>query len=145
VLVDDAAAALDRVGQPAREAQRMDRRAMRGVDPAEDRGRLQVPAAATSSSARASWAGVRATAIVPPLAKWQSMPSAAATRPTSSTVSRIACCWASAPSRSASAARPAALLGNSAEHQPPLRPDAPNPVVSASSTTTRSEGSAASR
>ena len=32
--------------------------------------------------------------------------------------------------------------GNSAEHQPPLRPDAPKPAVSASSTTIRSVGSA---
>ena len=35
--------------------------------------------------------------------------------------------------------------GYSAEHQPPLRPDAPKPAISASSTATRSDGSAASR
>ena len=35
--------------------------------------------------------------------------------------------------------------GNSAEHQPPLRPDAPKPAISASSTTIRSVGSASAR
>ena len=35
--------------------------------------------------------------------------------------------------------------GNSAEHQPPLRPDAPNPATSASSTTMRRVGSASAR
>ena len=35
--------------------------------------------------------------------------------------------------------------GNSAEHQPPLRPDAPKPAVSASSTAIRSDGSASAR
>ena len=35
--------------------------------------------------------------------------------------------------------------GNSAEHQPPLRPDAPNPAISASSTAIRSAGSASAR
>ena len=36
-------------------------------------------------------------------------------------------------------------VGNSAEHQPPLRPDAPQPAISRSSTTTRSVGSCRSR
>ena len=36
-------------------------------------------------------------------------------------------------------------VGNSAEHQPPLRPDAPKPATSASSTTIRSDGSARAR
>jgi hypothetical protein len=37
------------------------------------------------------------------------------------------------------------LAGNSAEHQPPFRPDAPTPAVSASSTTTRRLGSSRRR
>ena len=45
---------------------------------------------ATSSWARWSWLGERASMTVPPLAQWQSMSSAAATRPTSSTVSCMA-------------------------------------------------------
>ena len=53
------------------------------------------------------------------------MPSAAATRATSSTVSRIARCWASAAGRSDIAAREGSEAGKRAEHQPPLRPDAP--------------------
>ena len=85
--------------------------------------------------------------IVPPLTTSAAMPSAAATRATSSTVSRIAACWASAPAREppASAARCSREAGKRAEHQPPLRPDAPNPTCSASSTTTRRPGSAAAR
>ena len=35
--------------------------------------------------------------------------------------------------------------GEEPEHQPPLRPDAPNPAISSSSTATRSAGSAAAR
>ena len=35
--------------------------------------------------------------------------------------------------------------GNSAEHQPPLRPEAPYPATSASSTAIRSDGSASAR
>jgi hypothetical protein len=34
---------------------------------------------------------------------------------------------------------------NSAEHQPPLRPDAPNPAISRSTTAIRSDGSARAR
>src|SRR5690606_18487039 len=37
------------------------------------------------------------------------------------------------------------LIGSRAEHQPPLRPLAPKPIVSRSTTATRSEGSAARR
>ena len=36
-------------------------------------------------------------------------------------------------------------FGNSAEHQPPLRPDAPYPAISASSTAIRRLGSAVAR
>ena len=73
------------------------------------------------------------------------MPSVRATRRTSSTDSRIARYCATAASRPASAASRRALTGNSAEHQPPLRPDAPKPATSASSTTIRSPGSGCCR
>ena len=49
------------------------------------------------------------------------------------------------------ASRPAILVslasdaGNSAEHQPPLRPDAPNPAMFASQTATRRPGCALAR
>ncbi len=84
---------------------------------------------------------------MPPLRARASMPSSAATASTSSTVARIASCWASACTREepGSAARVASEAGKSAEHQPPLRPDAPKPAVSASSTTTRIDGSSRSR
>ena len=87
-----------------------------------------------SARARASWAWFRASTMVPPLAKWQSIPSARVTRWTSSTEARIA----------ASCASPSDV-GNSAEHQPPLRPEAPKPATSASTTTIRSVGSASER
>ena len=85
--------------------------------------------------------------MVPPLLAWASMPSASATASTSSTVARMAWCSAIASARvePGSAAVFASDAGNRAEHQPPLRPDAPNPAVSASSTTTRIVGSASSR
>ena len=49
---------------------------------------------------------------------------------------------ASRPCRRASAA---SEVANKAEHQPPFRPDAPNPATSRSKTATRSEGSASAR
>ncbi len=70
------------------------------------------------------------------------MPSLVALAPTTSTVSCMArriARMASVPYRRASAASDVA---NSAEHQPPLRPEAPKPATSRSSTATRSEGSA---
>jgi hypothetical protein len=104
----------------------------------------------TCARTLASCAGEVASVSVPPFAYPQSIPSAAATRPTSSTVATIAAC------RSTAAARPAAPppaaaataerdAANSAEHQPPLRPDAPKPAISRSTTTTRSPGSATAR
>ena len=73
----------------------------------------------------------RAATTVPPFAKWQSMPSAAATarRP------RRRCpAWRGAgrPRARGRTASPASDTGagNSAEHQPPLRPLAPNPATS---------------
>ena len=68
------------------------------------------------------------------------MPSAAATRPTSSTVSCMARCMAMAASRPAIRSSLFSEAGNRAEHQPPLRPDAPNPAISRSQTTTRRSG-----
>ena len=68
------------------------------------------------------------------------MPSPDAARATSSTESRIAWWRASAPARSPILARESSEAGNRAEHQPPLRPEAPKPTVSASSTAIRSVG-----
>ncbi|GAA1619319.1 hypothetical protein GCM10009744_02470 [Kribbella alba] len=75
------------------------------------------------------------------------MPSAAVTSPTSLTVACIAQCIARADSRldPGKAARRFEETGNRAEHQPPFRPEAPNPAVSASRTTIRSVGSAFAR
>jgi hypothetical protein len=73
------------------------------------------------------------------------MPSASAMRPTSSTVSNMARCRAIAASREDDAATVDSEVGNSADAQPPLRPLAPKPAVSASSTTIRSDGSATAR
>ena len=47
--------------------------------------------------------------------------------------------------RSDIAAREGSEAGKRAEHQPPLRPDAPYPATSASSTAIRSDGSASAR
>jgi hypothetical protein len=73
------------------------------------------------------------------------MDSSASTRPTSLTLSRMASSWAKAPLRSLRAAREDAEAGNSAEHHPPLRPEAPKPATSASQTAIRSPGSALAR
>ena len=79
------------------------------------------------------------------MAQWQSMFSAAATRPTSSTVACMARYIATAASRPAIRVSLPSEAGNSAEHQPPLRPDAPKPAISASHTATRSPGCAVAR
>ncbi len=100
---------------------------------------------ATSRRARANCVFDRATTTVPPTAMSASIRSASATRTTSVTASRIAPYCATAASRPSSAARVDGVTGNSAEHQPPLRPEAPNPAISASITATRSMGWAASR
>ena len=89
----------------------------------------------------ASWVGDRASCTVPPLAQWQSMPSAAATRPTSSTrvLHRPVHGDRRRPGRPSWSSL-ASDAGNSAEHQPPLRPDAPNPAISRSQTAIRRPG-----
>ena len=86
--------------------------------------------------------GERANWTVPPLAQWQSIPSSAATLPTSSTVCCIARYMAIADSRPAIRSSLASDAGNRAEHQPPLRPDAPKPAISRSQSTIRRPGSA---
>ena len=73
------------------------------------------------------------------------MPSAATTLPTSSTVSCMARYMAIAAFRPAILASFASDAGNNAEHQPPLRPDAPNPAISASHTAMRRLGCARAR
>ena len=160
-LVDRHAAAFGGPRQPAHQSRRVDGRAVGGVRRARDavgahdlgspprrRGAPGRPRPGPSAApprprpgpARAGPAP-RASRIVPPLATCASMPSAPATRATSSTVARIAACWASAASRPPSAASAGSSAGNSAEHQPPLRPDAPKPATSDSSTRSDSDGS----
>ena len=99
-------------------------------------------AVSTSPVIRASWTRVCASTTVPPRWYWASIPSAAATRPTSRTVSCIARCWRSAASGPPRPARVDHEVGNRALHQPPLRPEAPKPATSCSSTAIRSPGSA---
>ncbi len=112
-----------------------------GALSSERSDRPQASASATSARARTSWAFERAREIVPPRAYEQSMFSSAATRPTSRTEPRIASCWARALDRDdpGSAASEEREAGKSAEHQPPFRPDAPNPTCSASRTAIRSD------
>jgi hypothetical protein len=95
--------------------------------------------------ARSSCAGERASCSAPPLAQWQSMLSAATTRPTSSTVSSMARYIAMAWSRPAIRSSLARDAGKYAEHQPPLRPEAPKPAISRSQTAMRSPGLALAR
>ena len=102
-------------------------------------------ASSTSRLARSSWTPVRARTTVPPWANPHSMASVPTTRPTSPTVSIMA--------RRTAAPEPGppiwSSLGsgtaNSAEHQPPLRPEAPNPTTSRSITAMRRLGSASAR
>ncbi len=82
---------------------------------------------------------------MPPLAQWQSMPSAAATAPTSSTVAKSARHRSTAARREETRATLSIEAGKSEEHQPPLRPEAPKPATSRSSTATRIVGSALTR
>ena len=70
-----------------------------------------------------------------------SRPSASATRPTSTTASCIARRMATAASAPCRRAIPLEAGGNSAEHQPPLRPDAPKPANSRSTIAIRIAGS----
>ena len=72
-------------------------------------------------------------------------PADAAARPTSSTVAIIARRIARAASRPWVRSSDAVDRGNRALHHPPLRPDAPNPAISFSSTAMRSAGSRSSR
>jgi hypothetical protein len=98
-----------------------------------------------SVRARLSWAALRASTTVPPRVQPQSMPSSATTRPTSSTVRFIACRIASACARPWRCSSALTEAGNSAEHQPPFRPLAPNPAMCDSTTTTRRSGRARAR
>ena len=65
------------------------------------------------------------------------MPSSAATRPTSSTVANISFCMAMAASRPWLLASFASGVAKYGDTQPPLRPEAPKPAISFSTTTMR--------
>ena len=73
------------------------------------------------------------------------MPSRSATRPTSTSDSCIARRTATAAWRPWRRAIPLDAGGNSAEHQPPLRPEAPKPAISRSTIAIRSAGSISCR
>ena len=73
------------------------------------------------------------------------MPSAAQTAPISSTVSNIARCMAIACARPWCFSMISSEAGKKGEIQPPLRPEAPKPTMSFSSTATRRLGSALAR
>ena len=167
VLVDVDAAPLDRGGQAADQPGGVERRAVGGVRRPEGAGGASTPSRRLRASsrrvvrvaapgpgvvdlgagARAAGRGVRASAIVPPLREVGV--DALGRRHPAHLVDR-------GPHRGVLGERGLARrtrqpgerrseAGKSAEHQPPLRPDAPNPAFSASSTTTRSVGSASAR
>ncbi|HEV8425656.1 MAG TPA: hypothetical protein VGS14_10770 [Actinomycetes bacterium] len=71
--------------------------------------------------------------------------SRSAARPTSSTVRNISRCSATVASRPARRASFSRSMAMNAEHQPPLRPEAPKPATSRSTTASRSPGSARRR
>jgi hypothetical protein len=101
------------------------------------------PHARSSSSidlTRSRCVGEVMAVSVPPFTNSASIPSSAATRPTSSTVAKRARSIATAagrPYRRAILLRGAA---NKPEHHPPLRPDAPKPATSFSINATRIPG-----
>jgi len=161
-LVDDRARPLGRCGQPANQAGRLNSRAVRSeqrsqpvLDP-EPRAELARRRAATTPDplraipvrrpARHAGgrAGARSGRAVsdPPCAQSQSIPSRAMTSPTSATVAWIAAAIARGPPGPPRRRQPAAEPESLPSTQPPLRPEAPNPTCSASSTTTARPGSA---
>ena len=103
--------------------------------PADDRPR-RVP------GCRATCAGDVASVSVPPRANEQSIDSSVHVRSMSSIAATIWRWSAITPSRPRRLAVTARAPANSAEAQPPLRPDAPKPHVSASRIRTRNDGSA---
>ena len=98
-----------------------------------------------AASARSRCASFLARDTEPPLAKWHSIPSATALVPTTSTLSCMAVRMARMAATPCRRAKATSEAGNSEEHQPPLRPDAPKPATSRSTTATRSVGSADAR
>ena len=100
-------------------------------------------ASATSAAARLAWAAERASMRVPPLARWQSIPSCVAAEAISSMDAFMAARIARAASIPTSRAIRPSWAAKRAEAQPPLRPEAPKPQTSRSMISTRSVGSAA--
>ena len=162
-LVDGHPQPLHDVRETAGEAGRVDGGAVRRVAGAEAPGHLDArahlggaeqagspPRRSPTSvrtrpprAARSSCTGVSARSSWPPRWKRASMPSSSTTRAISYTVWCRARCW------SITACRPCVLGGVSSRepgkvvwHQPPLRPEAPNPAISRSSTAMRRCGSA---
>ena len=166
VLVDPHAATFDRRRQPAGESRRMDRGAMRRVGPAQDIGgpyqrrrlsspeqREIVPAESPHSRPSATYARARLELRLRPRGDDRAALREVAVDPLEfgdpmdlvDRAAHLAPCSASAGSRPYRRATAGSDAENSAEHQPPLRPDAPNPATACSSTTMRRLGSAAAR
>ena len=91
----------------------------------------------TTSRRRGVCAGEVLTQSDPPLWNRASMPSAATTRPISSTVSNIAAGARALPRARGSSPAPAGAWRRRASTQPPLRPEAPKPAISFSRTAIR--------
>ena len=148
----------DREREPTDEPGRVDRRAVRG----ERRAATSVAAsrrraASASNHDRSSNPQLRSSAtmlagalsctgpdhaIVPPLANRQSIPSAAVTRWTSSTVASSARCSRIAASRDDQRPPASAVPGTAPSTSRRARPMPPKPATSCSTTTTRRVGSA---
>ena len=106
------------------------------------RSPTRAPPRSRPGPARAGPAYARARSV-PPLAQWHvdALGSAATGADLVDRVEHRAL-HGDAPRRGRTSRRSCAHdAGNSAEHQPPLRPDAPKPATSRSTTTTRSVGS----
>ena len=151
-LVEGHPSPLDRVGQPPGQPGRLERRAVRGVGGPEDArsppaaGGPRPPSSQRRSSSIEPEArgprpppsgpgppgpGCGRPPPCPPLAKWQSIPSAA--RRAAHLVDRLPAwpaAWPSAAAGPCSRARRASEAAKRAEHQPPLRPEAPKPATS---------------
>ncbi len=102
-------------------------------------------AAVSSPPRRSACAGERATCSTPLSRMSASMPSRPATAITSCTESRTAERIDASPASPATAAYARGLPGSSLDSQPPLRPEAPKPANSASTSRMSSVGSAACR
>ena len=163
VLEEPDAASLDGVGQAAGQERRLQRGAVRRERRAQARrrrrsvpasrlarasaGRLRPHPSARASSTSASARGRAGPRCAPgrPSRPWRSgsrCPRRPRWRRRRQRCPPWRGAWRAWRSRPCWRASAASEVANKAEHQPPLRPDAPNPATSRSTTTTRKVGSA---